>query len=149
MKNTRRWLVITFVAALVGGIFFQQEALGIGQPAVTLGSNPIISFGGSVYISGNTVSESITTAPSTSDLRITDIQISVCCDNYAYGAVASLETASGTVLGAWTVNRNTPMVATMHSGLILPAGEELLLKGSRNNNSVSLRYTISGAYVQP
>ena len=134
MNKTYRW--VAFLIVLGGGLLLQQDALGLGQPAVALGSNPVESFGGSMYLSGNTVSQSITTAPSTSD-------------SYAYGAVTSLETASGTVLGSWTVNRNTPMVATMHSGLILPAGEELVIKGSRNNNSVSLRYTVSGTYVHP
>ena len=74
--------------------------------------------------------------------------LSVCCDNYTYGGDVFLSTSGGTVLGQWSLNRNAPVVASMKSGLVVPAGEDFVLSAGRNINGVTLNYAISGQYVR-
>ena len=125
------------------------QAVGLGTPSVDMGSNPIFTLAGSSYAGNTSFSQSLITAPSDKDMRITDIQLSACCDSSAYGANVTLSTASGTILGKWNVNRNTMLVTEMESGIVLPAGEELMIAGSRNNYGVNVYYTLSGQYVRP
>ena len=136
-------------AFVLGLAFSIPQAIGLGTPAVDMGSNPVFSFGGSAFTGSSGFSRSVVTAPTDKDMRITDLQISACCDNNAYGANVSLVTASGQTLGSWNVNRNTILTTNMESGLLLPAGEELIINGYRNNYSVTVYYTISGQYVRP
>ena len=148
MKNLQFMLALG-CAFTLGLTFTTSQALGLSTPSIDMGSNPIFSFSGNGHASNNGFSTTITTAPSDKDMRITDLQISACCDNAAYGANVTLSTASGTVLGKWNVNRNTILATEMESGIILPAGEELIISGIRNNYSVNVYYTISGQYVRP
>ena len=120
-----------------------------GYASSRYGVKPRFSFGGSASTGSSGFSRSVVTAPTDKDMRITDLQISACCDNNAYGANVSLVTASGQTLGSWNVNRNTILTTNMESGLLLPAGEELIINGYRNNYSVTVYYTISGQYVRP
>ena len=148
MKNLQFMLSLGCAFAL-GIAFTIPQAIGLGTPSVDMGSNPIFSFSGSGSAASNSFSNTITTAPSDKDMRITDLQISACCDNNAYGANVTLTTGSGTTLGKWNVNRNTILTTEMESGIILPAGEDLIISGSRNNYSVNVYYTISGQYIRP
>ena len=147
MKKQRFWIVglVLFCSILL----FSIPASGLNGPAVSQASNPVFSFGGNSYLSGSEITESFSSSAATMDMRITDIHLSVCCDNYVYGAYVKLSTSSGTDLGQWSLNRNTPIVASMVSGLTVPAGEDLVLTANRNSNGVNLYYTISGQYVRP
>jgi hypothetical protein len=126
-----------------------HEANGLGTPSIELGSNPVFNYAGSGYVTSTGFSQLIATAPSSMDMRITDIQLSSCCDNNAYGSNVTLTTSSGTVIGRWSVNRNTSIITSMESGLIVPAGESITLTAQRNNYSVYIYYTFSGQYVRP
>ena len=144
-----KFIVSLCCAFALGFVFTIPQAAGLGTPSVDMGSNPIFSFSGSEYTGNNGFTSTITTAPSDKDMRITDLQISACCDNSAYGANVTMTTGSGTVLGKWNVNRNTMLIADMESGIIVPAGEEVIISANRNNYSVNVYYTISGQYVRP
>ena len=148
MKNLQFILSLGCAFAL-GLAFTVPQAIGLGTPSVDMGTNPIFSFAGQASTGSNGVTQTITTAPTDKDMRITDIQMSSCCDQNAYGANITLSTSSGTTLGKWNVNRNTLFAANMKSGLILPAGEELIITAYRNNYSVTIFYTISGQYIRP
>jgi|GEM_PF-5258786 len=148
MKNPK--FILSIGAAFAFGLAFSiPQASGLGTPSIDMGSNPIFTVSGSEYTGNNGVSSSIATAPSDKDMRITDIQLSACCDSSAYGANITLTTGSGTTLGKWNVNRNTLLSANMESGIIVPAGEELIITAYRNNYGVNIYYTLSGQYVRP
>ena len=148
MKNAQ-FLISVGCAFLLGLALSVPQAVGLGTPSVDMGSNPIFSLGGSASTGSSGFTQSIVTAPSDKDMRITDLQLSACCDSSAYGANVTLTTSSGTILGKWNVNRNTLLATNMESGLLLPAGEELTMSAYRNNYSVTVYYTLSGQYVRP
>jgi hypothetical protein len=125
-----------------------QNATALPSPSIDMGSNPIFTLSGQGY-AGGTFSQVIATAPVDKDMRITDIHLTSCCDSYAYGSQITLTTSSGSIIGRWSVNRNTPFVASMESGLVIPAGESITLSATRNNNSVYVYYTFSGIYTRP
>ena len=139
--------VVTSLLITTG--LFLPVANGLGTPSVQLGSNPVFNYAGSGYVPGVGFSQVIATAPTNMDMRITDIQLSSCCDGSGYGSNVTLTTSSGTVIGRWSVNRNTSIVISMESGLIVPAGESVTLSAERNNSNVYVYYTFSGQYVRP
>ena len=148
MRKRILWIATSLLfGAFVWGTI--PTAAGLNSPAVTLGSNPVFSFGGNGYASNVNYSTTLLSENPSLDMRITDIHLSVCCDNYVYGGYVSLSTSGGTTLGQWSLNRDAPVVASMESGLVVPAGEDLVLTAGRNNNGVNVYYTISGQYVRP
>lgn len=145
--NKKRLLVIVCMACSI--LMMTSHHAAALPPSIDMGSNPIFTFSGQGYASGTAFTQILGTAPSDKDMRITDIHLTSCCDSYAYGSQISLTTTSGAVIGRWSVNRNTPFVASMESGLVVPAGESVTLSATRNNNSVYVYYTFSGVYTRP
>ena len=140
-------MVVVLLSFLLGLSAAVPQAIGLGSPAVNYGSNPVFSVAGSGYASSGGFTQTIATAPSDMDMRITDVQISA--SNDTYGGNVTLMTSGGVTIGRWSAGRDSPLVASMKSGLIVPAGEDITLSGWRNNSSVTIYYTFSGQYVQP
>jgi len=146
MKNAQ-FMVALLLAFLLGLSVAVPNAVGLGSPAVMMGSNPVFSFAGSNYTGSSGFTQTLATAPNDMDMRITDVQISSSIDSN--GGNVSLTTSGGASIGRWSVPRDAPIVASMKSGLIVPAGESLIISGARNNSSITIYYTISGQYVNP
>lgn len=142
-----QFVVAVLLSFLLGLSFVVPHAVGLGGPAVNYGANPVFSFGGSGYAGSAGFTQIIATAPSDMDMRITDVQIS--SSFYTEGGNVSLMTSGGAMIGRWSAGRDSPVIASMKSGLIVPAGEDVSISGWRNSSSVTIYYTFSGQYVHP
>ena len=125
---------------LLDGISPASASLG---PMVVSGNNPIVSKGGSRGSSAT--EETLFTAPSDQVINITDIDFTVYYGSY--GCYPTLKTSSGDVLGSWFVRQDENMVISKSSGLIVPAGESLIISGTCGHSSNRLYYSISGHYA--
>ena len=113
-------------------------------PSASYGSNPVFSFSSTACATGDTA----TTVPSDQILVITDIIL-----GGTDGEAVQLKTGSGTLLGyfnsvnAWSQgNFNhffVDRVYSLRSGIVVPAGEDLVLYCENNH------LTVSGYYAQP
>ena len=112
-------------------------------PTSSQGSNPIFSYASTSCSSG----ESVVTVPSGQVLIITDIY----SGSYISETI-QLKTGTGSLLGLFQVTQNYSQAhynffvkggeISLHSGIVVPEGEELVLYcGSQN------RLTVSGYYA--
>lgn len=133
--------LICSVRFLMDGILPASASFG---PMVMSGTNPIVSKGGTR--SYNAAAETLFTAPIDQVLIITDIDFTVYYGSD--GCYPTLSTSSGEVLGSWFVRQDENMVISKSSGLLVPAGESLIISGSCNGyTSQRLYYSISGYYA--
>lgn len=163
MQTSRFQLgLIAALAIGLGYTFSSTQAIGYpAGAAVSMGGNPVLSFGGTRNAAGI---DSIGPAPSDQDLVITDINLSgngVHSTYYACRWTVSLESETGATLGVfktWSqVNYTSYTIgggnisAQLQSGVRVPAGESLNLVVDQDSggSSCSLAYTLSGYYAQP
>ena len=121
--------------------------VAIGYPAgsaVSMGSNPVQSWGGA------TSSAVVRSAPSDQDLVITDVNLSC---NYMCDTRVELQRSDGHVLGSFWVSGGygtsydtLAIQQSFTSGLRLPAGQDLILASS---SGAAVAYTLSGYQAQP
>ena len=161
------------IAALSLGLGYAlAPSAAIGYPAgaaVSSGSNPIVSIGGSVYADET---KTLLTAPSDQDLIITDLVLTSfsyvgCKKNHK----TELTTSAGAVLGQYETSSSTsrryydydssPGLSVRHafqSGLRVPAGESLSVgtiesgehgDGCGSSTTYGVRYSLSGYHAQP
>ena len=125
--------------AFGAGLFFQfPEAKGLSGPSISYGSNPVVSFGGAI----NTNNSLSISAPQNSNLLITDVYLG----NGNGDAIVHARLSNNTELGRWHVVGSAPIVQTMRSGILIPAGETLTLSSTTTYYTVTA--TLSGYYVQ-
>jgi len=139
---------IRFVAgfALVVGLFLSPSA-ALGYPAgaaVSVGSNPIWSAGGTM--DGGT--HTVVTADS-GDLVITDVSLSSSFGSWWY---LTLSRSDGQIVGQFAGEslQNYPLHRTFSSGIRIPQGQTLtLVWDAYYGGHSNYRYTLSGYYAQP
>jgi len=163
MQTSRFQLgLIATLAAALGFTFASSKAIGYpAGGAVSMGANPIASFGGSSS-SGGTVS--IGPAPADQDLIITDVNLTGHGVHSSYHAckwTISLQSETGTTLGAFKIWSQVAyynytaggghVSAQLQSGVRVPAGESLslVLAQDSGGSSCNVAYTLSGYYAQP
>jgi len=153
------------IATLAVGLGFSlASSQAIGYPAgaaVSMGGNPVVSFGGTRNSAGT---DAIGPAPTDQDLVITDISLSGNGVHSTYHAcrwTVSLESETGATLGVfktWSqVNYSSHTIGNenisvpLQSGVHVPAGESLSLVVAQDSGgtSCSIAYTLSGYYAQP
>jgi hypothetical protein len=163
MQTSRFQLGLMAILALGLG-FSLASSQAIGYPAgaaVSMGGNPVVSFGGTRNSTGT---DAIGPAPSDQDLVITDISLSgngVHSSHNACKWTVSLESETGATLGVfktWSqVNYssysigNANIFVPLQSGVHVPAGESLNLVVAQDSgaSTCSIAYTLSGYYAQP
>jgi hypothetical protein len=150
MHAHRFHLILTTGLAICLGAFGAVAILptvAIGYPAgsaVSMGSNPIHSWGG-VF-----TSETVLTAPDDQDLVITDVHLS--CNYMCDTRVEMLRTDGETVgmfwvSGGYGSSYDSLAIQQMFSsGLRIPAGQALSLISS---SGAQVAYTLSGYQAQP
>jgi hypothetical protein len=153
------------IATLAVGLGFSlASSEAVGYPAgaaVSLGGNPVVSFGGTRNSAGT---DAIGPAPMDQDLVITDISLSgngAHSTYYACRWTISLESETGATLGVfktWSqVNYssysigNENIFVPLQSGMHVPAGESLglVVEQDSGGTTCSIAYTLSGYYAQP
>jgi len=161
------------MATLAVGLGFSlASSQAIGYPAgasVSMGENPIQSFGGRVSVDG---SETLLPAHPTQDFIVTDVRLMAkSTDNGCMDKIDIELLADDSVLAAYNVStsyereyfgNHTPADSvqdSMVSGLRVAAGQSLALQtstydtftygGCSGSRSASVVYTLSGYYSQP
>ena len=157
------------LAVSLGYTLASSQAIGYpAGPAVSTGTNPVVSAGGLVLHESDST---VLTAPSDQDIIVTDLVLTsysdLTCKRTHH---SSLSLSSGEVVA--TFETNSPWAiryydynsdggdAISHSfasGLRIPAGQSLNLAVSQSNNygscssssSFGVRYTVSGYQAQP
>ncbi len=162
MASSRFQAVLTAGLALALGLSIRMP-LASGYPggsSVSLGSNPVFSYGGSVSKGG---SGTVLTAPSDMDMVVTDVSLGMFApsDHYCKQVLSvQLRRDDGTVLGQYPVlmdiyrhGISSNQTVNMQSGLRVPAGESLTLaveEGAHETcSSGRVDYALSGYYAQP
>ena len=145
MQTSRFQLGLIATLAMGLGLTLSSSQ-AIGYPAgaaVSLGTNPVWAYGGTEYLSSKT----IVTAPSDSDMVLTDVSLST---TYNYNTKAGLKVGSD-VVGEWVISgkssnqySGTTVNLNMTSGIRIPAGETLKL----TTEGTYVSYAISGYYAQ-
>ena len=150
------------VATLAVGLGFSLASSdAVGYPAaagVSLGSNPILSFGGTI----NSGSSDLFTAEDDQLLVITDLLLSM--NSTSCSSHVMLRSSSGATLAAakllsyyervdrgsygQAVTQSTPTIFkhSFGSGVPIRAGETLAIT---EDGGCSVAYTLSGYYAQP
>ena len=163
MQTSRFQLgLIAVLAISLGYTFSSTQAIGYpAGAAVSMGGNPVLSFGGTRNSAGT---DAIGPAPTDQDLVITDISLSGNGVHSTYHAcrwTVSLESETGATLGVfktWSqVNYTSYTIgggnisAQLQSGVHVPAGEylHLVVDQESGGTSCSLAYTLSGYHAQP
>ena len=162
--QTSRFQLGLMATLAVGLGFSLASSQAIGYPAgavVSMGGNPVVSFGGTRNSAGT---DAIGPAPTDQDLVITDISLSgngVHSTHNACRWTVSLESETGVTLGVfktWSqVNYSSYSIGNenisvpLQSGVRVPAGESLSLVVAQDSGgtSCSIAYTLSGYYAQP
>jgi hypothetical protein len=150
MHAHRFHLILTTGLAICLGAFGAVAILptvAIGYPAgsaVSMGSNPIHSWG------GITASADVLTAPSEQDLVITDVTLTC---NSTCDTRVQLQRSDGTSVGMFWVSGgygssydSLSIQQMFSSGLRIPAGQALSLISS---SGAQVAYTLSGYQAQP
>jgi hypothetical protein len=155
---------LSLVAALSVGLGLSLSSSdAIGYPAgaaVSLGSNPVTSTGGSLEPWSTT---EIATAPADADLVLTDLILGVTSSNYGCRAsfAVHVEDDLGQVLGVFGLSRGeltqtepTSLVSNFNSGIRVAAGRTASIRvDSHYDNCGSsywqIRYTATGYHAQP
>jgi len=154
---------IGLIAVMAAGLGYTiSSSRADGYPAgaaVGLGSNPLVSFGGSLAPDS---AVDLTTVPGGTDLIVTDVVLHLTGENGCkMSGFARLVDDTGRNLGEFGLSRGElHQVAIVEpsghfvSGLPLEAGRTLRMETGRHydNCGVSywqIRYTVSGYYAQP
>jgi hypothetical protein len=161
------------IATLAVGLGFSlssSEAVGYpAGPAISMGSNPVVSTGGSFVMDSSTTA---LTAPVDKDIVITDVHVSTDTDDFdCLDRIPVLLRVDGVDKGQLSVS--TPYhhvyqqvdlsgvseTLSLNSGIRIPAGSDLVLSsgivrtttyaGCWSGRTVNVRYTLSGYYAQP
>jgi hypothetical protein len=142
MQTSRFQLGLIATLALGMG-FLLASSQAIGYPAgsaVSLGSNPVWSVGGTP-----SATETLT-APADQDMIITDVHYS----NTDGGDLTLDMQISGTTVGAFISDHWYDRALTsLQSGIRVPAGETMTMTFSAYYGLDRSRYTLSGYYAQP
>jgi len=163
--------LIAILALGLGYTLSSSQAIGYpAGAAVSSGTNPVVSAGGTV---GWGQTADLFTAPSDQDVVITDIVLSGNSNSETCRAQmpVTIETESGALghfsvgtpwhySGSWvTSGGETNLVATLDSGLRLPAGQTATISvdssgmfwscGSTDPNRAKVHYAIGGYSAQP
>ena len=135
------------IATLAVGLGFSlasSDAVGYPSTAVSMGTNPLWSKGGT----SSDVSLVIVTAPDDRDMVLTDLSLST---SYDYDTKAGLDVGEEAA-GRWTVSGKdgeaysaTTFGMSMTSGIRVPAGQTLSL----TTQGQPIDYFLSGYYAQP
>ena len=144
MQTSRFQVALIAMLSMGLGLSFSSSQ-AIGYPAgaaVSLGTNPVWAYGGTDYSSSKT----IVTAPSDSDMVLTDVSLST---TYNYNTKAGLKVGSD-VVGEWVISgkssnqySGTTVNLNMTSGIRIPAGESLKL----TTEGTYVSYAVSGYYA--
>ncbi len=163
MPSTLHTLTAISLGIFATLAFHSSDAIGYPTSAVSIGSNPVVSVGGTIV---GDVTHTLLEADTGADLIVTDVFFSVadsdadCTTSY----IATLHLSDGTALGAASsgVGRNDGngagyqsfVAMTMSSGLRVPAGDSLHISTNRIlasgcDGSPRMNYTVSGYRAQP
>mgnify|MGYP004160563595 CR=1 FL=1 len=149
MQTSRFQLGLVATLALGLGVSIASSD-AVGYPAgaaVSMGTNPVWSVGGNMNSPGTVT---VVTAPTDSDLVITDVYLSSQCTNCAVQiklTTASEDLASyryWQAVDGYGMTSPHPVKQSMVSGLRAPAGETL----SMSISSHYIDYTFSGYHAQ-
>ena len=123
-----------------------HSAIGFpAAPAVSLGSNPIQAWAGTI----NSNTSTILSAPSDQNIVLTDIHFSC---NYTCETRVTMTRSDGTVVGSFWVSGgygsdrdSLSIQQQFSSGIPIPAGQSLVLNTTGN----TIAYTLSGYQAHP
>ena len=131
-------------------------------PSISLGSNPTVSYGGTIYDYGNVL---LLTAPSDQDIVITDIHLTAGEQNTECRGLAHITFITGTNVYAefhiglnrygYSNSQYNPVLAVdFNSGFRVPAGQNLAvdvakLWDSNCGNGIDLAYAVTGYAAAP
>ena len=145
--------VIAALALGLGAALSSNDAIGYpSSPAISLGSNPIWSSGGTMR---NTelypMDAVLLNAPPDQDMVVTDIWM------FSSDGEGSLQftSADGEVLGLFkafddgSYGGRTPLNVQLKSGIRVPAGETVTVTSPNSYSTASRPYTLTGYYSQP
>ena len=148
--------IITAIAVtlvLAGIQWYNTPAQALPTGAHT-GSNPFFSWAGQVN-NGATVTAG--SAPSHSDIVITDIILTTASFCGSDGYDITLTTSAGTDIGKFRLSAGyannsshhvSNVIASLRSGLVLPAGENLQVSSSTGYQTCRTDYTLSGYHAK-
>ncbi len=165
--NVWKMMAVAGFAALGGMTWTQlimpRDAVGYPSgPAVSLGANPVFSYGGALGFSssiGGTQATTVTPSATGQDAIITDVVLTVAPTDNCYATVDVAFTDSSSTLARFGVSQshvhvasNGVLEANLGSGIRVAEGETLTLTStSRYTYSCSgyIFYTLSGYYAEP
>ena len=131
------------IATLAVGLGFSlASSNAIGYPAgvaVSLGSNPVWSTGGTPATSA------VVASPVGEDLIITDFVVGGP-NSYWHRVVFTL--GDGTILAGFVATGARPTIVNFESGIRIPAGDTLTMSFSCYTGRTDYRYTLSGYHAQ-
>ena len=131
------------IATLAIGLGFSlssSDAIGYPASAVSLGSNPVWSVGGTPS------STEPLTAPADQDMIITDVHFANTDGHWLH---LEMLVSGVSVAGFASENSNYRPATSFRSGIRIPAGETLTMNFTAYYGLSSVRHTISGYYAQP
>jgi hypothetical protein len=165
MQTSRFQLgLIATLALALGFSIASQQAVAYPSPAVSTGSNPVVSTGGTLE---RTDSVDLFVAPVDQDLIITDVAFDMEVEDVTCMSTVVLTFSlggSGEILGRRTVSmvwwsnnfgaHTKPVDSAMVSGMRIPAGETAVLTANTASwdscsTSNSVIYTVAGYYARP
>jgi len=148
-----------FGGFVVVAFFAGTQWLGTAAQALPTGahtgSNPFFSWAGQATYSSTLTAGS---APSHSDIIITDIILTTASFCGSDGYDISLTTTAGDEIGKFRLSAGyannsshhvSNVVANLRSGLVVPAGESLSITSNTSYQSCKTNYTLSGYYAKP
>jgi len=173
MQTSRFQLGLTTALSIGLGVTLtlalsSRDAVGYPTAAISTGSNPVISSGGTLGLpADDTVTATLANAPADQDLIITDIvfsgtsNYSSCSERWP----VTLTTSGGDVVGQYTTGIGSsndysfPKTLALHllSGIRVPAGESLELAIYRDawggscssTRTATTRWGLTGYLSQP
>lgn len=145
--------LIAALAAGLGATLSSNDAVGYpAGPAVSLGSNPIWSSGGTIRNTDSFAADAVSlTAPVGQDLVVTDIWM---LSSDGEGSLR-FSSADGEVLGIFksfddgSYGGRKPLSVQLKSGIRVPAGETVTVTSPGSYSTAARPYTLSGYYSQP
>jgi len=170
--QTSRFQLGLMATLAVGLGFSLSSSQAIGYPAgaaVSTGTNPVVSAGGSAYVgAGERV---LLTAPSDQDLVLTDVVLASFSDaSCKRSHQSALTLDSGDIVAHFETNspftqhysdyESSSGLSVQHqfgAGLVVPTGQSVTIEVSQTDSfgscgtdsSFGVRYAISGYYAQP
>ena len=149
------------IMGAMGALFFTCLGWWASQPAqavpqsVSVGSNPLLSWAGQLTHSSSGIAGS---APTGQDVVLTDIILTTASFCGAHGYDVTLTTSSGDLIGQFRLSSQqasqsghyaSNVIASLNSGLLVPAGESLSIATNHAYSDCKLNYTLSGYLAQP